>query len=220
MQLITKKQWIRWGSVCVLMGVALLPAMAEEPAIDNAVQMVTYFPVQYVRYNNVFPDTDANNSGKIDIGLVSGENFSLKVVDGNLAARQVNVRNVAGNPTLKMAKDFKTKTAGSTADFGHYVVPQPGVQVSPEIDDVNNAVSFGKLYLKVPNVEGDPYANISANKLEISNTSQIQYFGENKGFPPCQDARWVQLTLSAEKTGYYLVCCTDSESGVCPAAQP
>ncbi len=200
MQLFTHQGWFRRWGVCLAIGAgAVLPAMAAEPT--NSVQMVTYFPVPYARYNNLYIQK------KLDIGTV---NQPFEVITGttlsgcadvSLKATNVNLRNISGSPALKVSQDFVT----NEATFGN-------------MDETGSAtLSFKNLYLKGT---GDmTFSVIQANKLQVKNASKIYMLKST--LPGCTTGKvaWTKLSFKDSggtvRTGDYLVCCDSSTTEGC-----
>ncbi len=196
MKILTKQGFVKWGA-CLAVCATALPALAADPT--NAVQMVTYFPVPYARYNNIYPQY------KLDIGTKSGSSFAVEAGKSGCAdpttsfkANTVNLRNISGSPAMRVSQDFKT----TTASFG---------DVDANTTPSTFGLSFKDFYLK--GTSGQTFPKIHANALQTGSPSQIYML---KGTLPsgCSSGQvgWESLTFDSTKK--YLVCC-DLDGGNC-----
>lgn len=114
MQIMKQKGLMRWGCVFLIMGAAVLSAVAAD---NGYIQMVTYFPVPYAHYNKL------NVTKKLDIGLNNNNSFTLKLGGVGLAAPENEDLNIdLQSNTLTMATRFVTPTPASgnnTVQFGN-----------------------------------------------------------------------------------------------------
>ena len=187
--------------VCfVTVGCALPGFTQNEP--DKLVKMVTYFPVPYALYNNLYI------KDKFDIGTHSGnEGFTLELGSSSsnvsLSADDVFLRQVntsAPLSTLKMDTNFTTQTA----IFGDTTTQTNNNPAA--VHAKNLTVNSGL----APN-------NVTTGKI---NANTIDLFGKG-ALPACGydesthqgGAQWQQLTIGG-KTGYYLVCCKEADDCV------
>lgn len=203
MQIITKKGWTCLG-VLLAVGAVVVPAKAEEQQTPtNAVQMVTYFPVPYARYNNLYIGNSSGSGlrSKLDIGTVSANSFSLSTGSTDTAcSTSSDYSFVAGNVNLRtaliMAQDFQT----TTATFGK--------TDQTEIPDLQ----FNDLYFQGQN--NQTFNTIKAGVLNISSPSDIYML---KGYLPSSgcpsgSVRWESLQFQEGGRKNYLVCCENQDT--------
>ncbi len=204
MQLLKQKGFCTYLALLVAVGFAPTVYAADQ----GAVKMVTYFPVPYAKYDNLYP------TKKLDIGTVNDEDFQLNVGknDGECTdaplpfqAKNVILRNIAGaesseSPTLNIIQNFKT----NEATFGN-----------EDDTSVADTITFGNLYLKPTTAGPVKIADVQTGQLKTALPSDI-FIGE-RSLPGCPSGRvkWVPLTFSGSEK-QYLVCCESGEKdGLC-----
>ena len=199
-KLIYKGLCCLWGGL-IVWAVMPLPAYADDTD-NNAVRMVTYFPVPYARYNNIYV-TD-----KLDIGTEARE-FELQVGTRNanagaknesFKANNVNLRNITDASILQIGQDFRTDEA---------VVGNDSVKGTATLQ-------FANLFVEAVNAAGSGTTG-SINELHTSNFANTSSSGKLKFFDNqfpsgCseQGLAWQELTFQSGSTAKYLVCCDQS----------
>ncbi len=187
-------------SVLGILGILAVPAWA-----DNAVEMVTYFPVPYAAYNNVFV------SQKFDVGT-SKSPFTLELGSAasnpSLKAGDVYLRKI-GDPSSS-ALGFSTDIYTPEATFGTVSLTGPITMrfENLRINTLNNnsAYAVEDVSAKDWTVHGNMY--MAEDSFETTNDAAK--------LPQCENTvRWKQLEIGG-KQGYYLVC--EDGTNVSPSA--
>ena len=188
-------------SICAMVAAAVLPAVADEPT--NAVQMVTYFPVPYAQYNNIYPTEklDILGTGQTGFELLCGGSSTACSTDSvAFTANNVNLRSISGKkPTLKIAQDFRTKDAS----FGNTATTQ------------TPTLQFNYLYLyETQATDGSSNELVLQGQIQIESLDQLTVWG--KRLPACKNVQWVLLSFGNDGLKNYLVCCdSGTTSSIC-----
>ncbi len=188
-----------------LFGLLFLGVLSVPAFSDNAVKMVTYFPVPYAAYNNVFV------SQKFDVGTTTGA-FTLNLGNNacnntTLKAENVNLLNITDNSTLSFANDIYTENAL----FGDKNATGP---VNMKFKDLRiNTLNNNSTYA---------VKDVSANDWTVHGNmymAEDSFVTTNDAakLPQCENTvRWKQLKIGG-KQGYYLVCGEgETTSNDCP----
>lgn len=181
---------------CLVAVACALPGFADDAGV---VKMVTYFPVPYAAYNNLYIknkfDVGTQNDGFVmELGGNSASDVALSA--NEVFLRQVNTLNSFS--TLKIDNDVSTQTAvfGNTAASNNNVAAVHGHEMT-----VNTALGSS----------GNPISRVTAEEI---NTGSLDLFGKGE-LPACGGvgATWQRLTIGSQ-TGYYLVCCKEADDCV------
>lgn len=162
---------------------------------DNAVQMVTYFPVPYAAYNNVFV------SEKLDVGTQKGA-FTLNLgnADCNSTSLKANAAYLR-KVTAESALSFDTDIYTGSATFGNTEAKE---QVLMQID---------KLRINKLNDATHAVQDVKATNFTVhGNMYMIENAFETgkAALPKCEGTvTWQKLTIAGQREGYYLVCVED-----------
>lgn len=182
---------------------SLVPAFAAQP--DNIVSMVTYFPVPYAAYNNVFV------KNKFDIGTNTG-NFTLNLGSAAMGegkySFQAPVVNLRKGTTGSTGSTWKMKSTLYT-EHAHFGKAKTG-----DNNDNKGNISINIDNLRVDNSFGDETTavkNITADKVEVN--GNMYMFPEtisSSNLPPCNEegnnkVSWQSLTFGGN-TKYFLEC--------------
>ena len=178
--------------------------MPAHAATDNAVQMVTYFPVPYAAYNALFV------SDKFDVGTYKGP-FTLNLGDmegcgsdatgvvSSLQAPTIVLKSVPGNTS---SLSFNTDIYTSTATFGVADTSVP------------NTLNF-RNNLRVGTISSDDtyaLALFKATETILANSKVKLFPGkvDASELPVCEDTvSWKLLELGNDTSKHYFLACAD-----------
>ena len=202
MQRIVRRKWLGVWGMFLIANIFALPAQAEgavpTPAFAtdvNTVRMVTFFPMSYVLYNNLYPQK------KLDIGTAFGQDFVLELGEEGFKAKKLSLK----QGTLEVLNDF---TTSGEATFGLLEASSGG--------DIDIKILANQLYLKNviwKNTVVDEQKKVSFETIEKATLNanlkdQLKVF--NKTLPACSGTvRWKKIGSKC-----YLVCCGDA-GGTC-----
>lgn len=186
--------------IIVLLGVWVCGAL---PALcDNAVQMVTYFPVPYAKYNNLhisdkFYVGTNGDSFTLELGNPDSENSSLQIATSNNYALLKHVNNNA------LALDMDVWT--TIAVFGNY-------GVADEDEAQKAKLTFEKnLRVQDFNASGNEYVkSVTADDMQIDGHMYwFQGDSSKSKLPGCAyTVHWKKISLNKNpaRDAWFLVC--------------
>ena len=164
MQSITKKGLFYQYAVVFVLGIVAWPVQAWA----GAVEMVTYFPTPYVRYNSLYDLT------KLDIGSTFGK-FELVVGKDGFYTPELNLNSGA----LRISEDVTT----TTASFGKVAPVTVPTQEATFHDLYLGSVTDSTTNTPKPLVTLVMGSN-AISQLTATGRSQLNVF-DNKTLPSC-----------------------------------
>ena len=191
------KSYLKIGVFGLWMGMTVLPVCA---ASNNNISMVTYFPVPYAAYNNIY------TTEKFDVGTQDGE-FTLNLGNtggcSNGTENQSSVSLMADKVFLRhitnaSALSFDTDLYTPTAIFGNTTSSQAGTLSFNT--DLRVGRNFGTNDVLVDTV--------NAENVVVENNVYLfsKAFSGYAALPQCNETvTWRQITTDTG-THWYLVC--------------
>ena len=202
------KSIICWGGIMLL----ALPVVGEEE--KNAVSMVTYFPVPYAAYNNIYVNK------KFDVGTNQGS-FTLHLGSADssisLLANDIFLRNISANNS---ALSFTTDIYTPTAQFGKWTNSTGTAELQFKNLRIDSALGTSGDYLKDVDVEN---LNILSGDMYLNTEGFRELNGARlpacKGVDGAPNVSWQQHRLEGDSQDrYFLVCgeakCADGSAPV------
>ncbi len=210
----SKNSVVRWvGILAVVCGMLPGTAWGQSATPDSQVQMITFFPVPYASYNNLFIGK------KLDIGI--GANYTVTLGHQDCKGQSVNtllsnnddylpsiwtqntpifLRNISGannrlNLNLKAPIQVNTISLGQKYNAG-----------SLQVSDATLTFSYLQL--------GDPYKKwAGVDELQTANITTMEVYAYSDtsdratklNFPSCSNAVWESHKF--DETNYYVLVC-------------
>lgn len=174
-------------------GAFVLPARGWE---DNTSAMVTYFPVPYASYNNLYV------KDKFDVGTYNGD-FTLNLGNSgvscasnrSLDVHEMHLRKVTIQSSLKVNQDLFTDKAffgNKDSSSGSINLSFGNVRIGDDLGSYStpiNSFDARELYT------GSFY--LYPDRISDSNLSNAT----------CADAKWRYIDFGSNHKGYFITCC-------------
>ena len=187
------KYYLRVGLISVLMCIGVLPACAD----NEKISMVTFFPVQYAAYNNIY------TTEKFDVGTRNGSftlNLGNSTCTGGLSldADEVFLRSIGSSSVLSFDTDLYTPTA----IFGD-------LTITPDTLGINfrknlRVKNLGKQEQFAKEVKTDTATGTIEVERDVYLFSNA--FSGKVALPQCEGpVTWQQVTTNSGMH-WYLVC--------------
>lgn len=183
-----RKNFIVKLIVALCLAGVVLPVQA-----DNSIKMVTYFPVPYVTYNNLF----IRPNGMLEIGTRLDGSFMLNVGSASSESLTANTIELNDSTTLRFDVDLATP---AQATFGP--------------NTPNNDVALRFENLRINSIDSSldkPITSLKAtNSLVVDGKTYLfeKFFANESAaaLPACAGTvTWKRLNINSH-VGYFLVC--------------